>query len=152
MKLACRSALTLAALLAGTGAALAEASPESPVGQWNVTLYGEPSLAPAGSFPVCFKADHTWYDPDFPVRGSWFGEGDELRWYGTAAPGSDSFAIANHDHFIRKNFMTGVFDEFDLTTGTGLGPPANEILQRTTLTCDPPPTAGSHTGTGKFLR
>ncbi len=142
MKLACKAALALATLLAGTGTALAEESPESPVGQWKDTSYGEPSLSQSASNNVCFKADHTWYSPDTPpYKGSWFGEGDELRWYGTGGPGSS--AIANHNHFIRKTLMTGVIDEFDLVTGRTFAPPANEILQRVKLTCDPPPAAGS---------
>jgi hypothetical protein len=82
MKLAGKSALTLTALLAGTSAALAE----SPLGQWNITFFNEPSLSPSGSNDVCFKADHTWYSPSSPsYKGSWFGEGDELRWYGTGS-------------------------------------------------------------------
>jgi len=143
MKLACKSALALAALLAGTGTALAE----SPLGQWNITFFNEPTLTPTGDVDLCFKADHTWYLVGDGFKGSWFGEGDEFRWYGT---GGD--AVAGHDHFIRRTLMSGVFDEFDLATGTTTTPPANTLLQRVKLTCDPPPPAGSHTGTGKFLR
>src|SRR4051794_27054224 len=140
MRLACKSVLTLAALLAGTGTALAAVSP---VGQWTLTGYGEPSLTSLGSFAVCFKADHTWYSPDNNgLKGSWFGEGEELRWYGTGGPGS--FAIATHDHFVRKPLMSGVLDAFDPATGQTFPPPANTPPQRVKLTCAPPPPAAAH--------
>jgi hypothetical protein len=50
--------------------------------------------------------------------------------------------------------MTGVFDEFNTTTGQTIPSPANTTIQRVKLTCDPPssPPPGAQTGARKTFR
>ena len=134
MKLACKAGLTLATLLAGTSAALAE----SPVGFWTVHFFSEPSLAETATHGICFKPNHTLYVTDFPFQGGWFNEGDGLRWYGVAS----STAVADADQFITKKLITGTFDEFALSDGSTVNN-GNEALAFVSSTCPPPPSSAA---------
>ena len=79
MRTCYKAALTAAAFFVGMNAAMAA----SPVGQWNVTFYREPSLAKGATQGICYKSDGTWYSSTFSNwHGDWFQKGDRFRWYG----------------------------------------------------------------------
>jgi hypothetical protein len=88
----------------------ANAMAASPVGQWNITFYGEPGLVTGATQGICYKADGTWFSTTFPNwNGDWFEKGDRLRWYGkTGAP----LATAEFGQFISNTSFGGEFAHF----------------------------------------
>lgn len=122
--------LSLAAGLAGAA---------SPVGQWRVTFYSEPDLAPGSAQTLCFKADGTWYATTVDGwDGEWFQKGDRLRWYGHS---DTEIATAFFGQFITNFSSSGEFASFDTTHPVATSNRGNWTLRRLRRRCDPAPEA-----------
>ena len=132
----------LGALL-GLGLSLAAglAGAVSPVGQWRVTFYPEPDLAPGSTQILCFKADGTWYATTVSGwDGEWFQKGDRFRWYGH---GENEIATAFFGQFVSKSSSTGEFASFDMTGPTATSNRGNFVLRKQRARCDPAPSLRS---------
>ena len=80
MRTRLRAVLTAALFFAGADAAMAA----SPVGHWSVRFFSEPGLTPGATQDICVLPDGTWVSDTFSGwQGTWFQEGDSLRWNGT---------------------------------------------------------------------
>ncbi len=88
----------------------ANAMAASPVGQWTVTFYSDPNLAPTGTQGICYLANGTWFSTTFSNwKGDWFEKGDRFRWYGRTA---SALATAFFGQFISNTSFSGEFATF----------------------------------------
>jgi hypothetical protein len=109
----------------------------SPVGQWRVTFYSEPDLAPGSAQILCFKADGTWYATTVNGwDGEWFQKGDRFRWYGHS---DNKIATAFFGQFVANSSSTGEFASFDMTAPTATSNRGNWTLRKLRGRCDPEP-------------
>jgi hypothetical protein len=130
-----KAALTAAAFFVGMNAAMAA----SPVGQWNVTFYEEPSLAKGATQGICYKSDGTWYSSTFSNwHGDWFQKGDRFRWYGETS----SLGTAEYGQFAFAKLVTGEHAHFDRGTG-GSESAGNWVASKVGAKCQPPASAAA---------